>query len=83
MEILFCYQMMKMLCPQCQIAAMYVKNESGERRWVYVTDQAEVIPKNPDETLEGFDVSEVCCLGWSWQGSLKKWVRYGNGGGKQ
>ena len=51
MEILFCYQMKKMLCPQCKIAAMYVKNESGERRLVYVTDQAEVIPKNPDETF--------------------------------
>ena len=71
--------MKKMLCPQCKIAAMYVKNESGERRLVYVTDQAdqaEVIPKNPDETLEGFDVSEVFCLGCSWHGSPKKLVRY-------
>lgn len=76
MEILFCYQMKKMLCPQCKIAAMYVKNESGERRLVYVTDQTEVIPKNPDETLEGFDVSEVFCLGCSWHGSPKKLVRY-------
>lgn len=76
MKILFCYQMKKMLCPQCKIAAMYVKNESGERRLVYVTDQAEVIPKNPDETLEGFDVSEVFCLGCSWHGSPKKLVRY-------
>lgn len=76
MEILFCYQMKKMLCPQCKIAAMYVKNESGERRLVYVTDQAEVIQKNPDETLEGFDVSEVFCLGCSWHGSPKKLVRY-------
>ncbi|MDM8232356.1 hypothetical protein QUW56_02955 [Phocaeicola barnesiae] len=68
--------MKKMLCPQCKIAAMYVKNESGERRLVYVTDQAEVIPKNSDETLEGFDVSEVFCLGCSWHGSPKKLVRY-------
>lgn len=68
--------MKKMLCPQCKIAAMYVKNESGERRLVYVTDQAEVISKNPDETLEGFDVSEVFCLGCSWHGSPKKLVRY-------
>ena len=44
--------MKKMLCPQCKIAAMYVKNESGERRLVYVTEQAEVVPKNPEETLE-------------------------------
>ena len=26
--------MKKMLCPQCKIAAMYVKNEAGERRLV-------------------------------------------------
>ena len=77
MEILFCYQMKKMLCPQCKIAAMYVKNESGERRLVYVTDQAEVIPKNPDETLEGFDVSEVFCLGCSWHGSVTAQVKAG------
>lgn len=24
--------MRKMLCPQCKIAAMYVKNEAGDRR---------------------------------------------------
>ena len=76
MEILFCYQMKKMLCPQCKIAAMYVKNESGERRLVYVNDQAEGIPKNPDETLEGFDVSQVFCLGCSWHGSPEPLVRY-------
>lgn len=76
MEILFCYQMKKMLCPQCKIAAMYVKNESGERRLVYVTEQAEVVPKNQEETLDGFDISEVFCLGCSWHGSPKKLVRY-------
>lgn len=55
---------------------MYVKNESGERRLVYVTEQAEVVPKNPEETLDGFDISEVFCLGCSWHGSPKKLVRY-------
>lgn len=68
--------MKKMLCPQCKIAAMYVKNESGERRLVYVTEQAEVVPKNPEEMLDGFDISEVFCLGCSWHGSPKKLVRY-------
>lgn len=33
--------MKKMLCPQCKIAAMYVKNEAGERRLVYVTSEKE------------------------------------------
>ena len=45
-----------MLCPQCKIAAMYVKNEAGERRLVYVTSEGEVVPKKEDESLEGFDL---------------------------
>ena len=45
--------MKKMLCPQCKIAAMYVKNEAGERRLVYVTSEGEVVPKKEDESLEG------------------------------
>ena len=55
--------MRKMLCPQCKIAAMYVKNEAGDRRLVYVVEGGEVIPKNPEESLDGFDVSEVFCRG--------------------
>ena len=51
--------MKKMLCPQCKIAAMYVKNAAGERLLVYVTDQGKVVPKDPSQSLEGFDVSEV------------------------
>ena len=49
--------MKKMLCPQCKIAAMYVKNEAGERRLVYVTSEGEVVPKKEDESLEGFDLN--------------------------
>ena len=55
--------MKKMLCPQCKIAAMYVKNAAGERLLVYVTDQGYVVPKDPSQSLEGFDVSEVFWLG--------------------
>jgi hypothetical protein len=68
--------MKKMLCPQCKIAAMYVKNAAGERLLVYVTDQGEVVPKDSSQSLEGFDVSEVFCLGCSWHGSPKRLVRY-------
>ena len=69
-------EMRKKLCPQCKIAAFYVKNESGERRLVYVTSEGEVVPKNPEESLDGFDVSEVFCLGCSWHGSPQRLVRY-------
>lgn len=67
--------MKKKLCPQCKIAALYVKNEKGERRLIYVTAEGEVVPKYPDESLDGFDISEVFCLGCSWHGSPQRLVR--------
>lgn len=67
--------MRKLLCPQCKIAALYVKNDRGERLLVYVTEDGEVVPKNPDSSTEGFDFSEVYCLGCSWHGSPKRLVR--------
>ena len=68
--------MRKLLCPQCKIAAMYVKNSQGERRLVYVMENGEVVPKKEDETLEGFDISEVYCLGCSWHGAPKHLVKH-------
>lgn len=64
-----------MLCPQCKIAAMYVKNEKGERLLVYVTDEGKVVPKDAGYSLEGYDTSEVFCLGCSWHGSPKRLVK--------
>lgn len=64
--------MRKLLCPQCKIAAMYVKNEAGERLLVYVTTDGQVVPKYPEASTEGFDLSEVFCLGCSWHGSPKR-----------
>ena len=61
--------MKKMLCPQCKI-------EAGERRLVYVTSEGEVVPKKEDESLEGFDLNEVFCLGCSWHGNPKRLVKY-------
>lgn len=51
---------------------MYVKNEKSERRLIYVDDNHNVIPKYLDESLEGFDLTEVYCLGCSWHGSPKR-----------
>ena len=56
--------MKKLLCPQCKIAAMYVNNEQGE-----------VVPKYPEDSMEGFDLTEVFCLGCSWHGSPKRLVK--------
>ena len=35
--------MRKLLCPQCKVSSMYVKNGKGERRAVYVTDGGVVV----------------------------------------
>lgn len=66
--------MKKLLCPQCKIAAMYVKNEQGDRLLVYVLEDGEVVPKYPEDSMEGFDLTEVFCLGCSWHGSPKRLV---------
>ena len=65
--------MRKLLCPQCKIAGLYVKNEKKERLLVYVSDEGEVVPeKILEENMEGFDLTIVYCLGCSWSGSPKK-----------
>lgn len=68
--------MRKLLCPQCKIAAMYVKNNNNERLLVYVTPEGKVIPKYPQDSTEGFDMSQVFCLGCSWHGNPKRMVKY-------
>ena len=54
--------MRKLLCPQCKIAGLYVKNEKKERLLVYVSDEGEVVPKNLEENMEGFDLAIIYCL---------------------
>ena len=44
-------RMRKLLCPQCKISGMYVKNATGERLLVYVSDKGEVIPKYEDVSM--------------------------------
>lgn len=64
--------MKKLVCPQCKIAALYVKNDRGERLLVYVNENWEVVPKYPTDSTDGFDLTEVYCLGCSWHGSPKR-----------
>ena len=47
--------MKKLLCPQCKIAGMYVKNDQGERLLVYIAQDGTVVPKYPEIPIEGFD----------------------------
>ena len=66
--------MRKLLCPQCKVSALYVKNAQGERRSGYVTDDYRVGPRNAGESLEGVDLDTVYCMGCSWSGSSRRLV---------
>lgn len=68
--------MRKLVCPQCKIQRFRIKNDKGESTVVTVTENFEIIPLNDNETLEGFDINTLYCLGCSWQGSAKKLVKY-------
>ena len=68
--------MRKLLCPQCKIPSFYVKDDQGNTLLVYVTDSFEVVPKNPKQSTEGFDLSTIYCLGCSWHGAPRKGVKY-------
>lgn len=46
-------------------------NEAGDAVVVTVNDRFEVIPVHPEESLEGFDLNVLYCLGCSWVGSPK------------
>ena len=67
--------MRKLLCPQCKIAALYVVNDRKERLLVYVLENGEVVPKDPTASTDGFDLTEVYCLGCAWHGSPKRLVK--------
>ena len=64
--------MKKLLCPQCKIAGMYVKNSQGERLLVYITQDGTVVTKYPEASTEGFDFTEVYCLWSSLHGAPKQ-----------
>ncbi|HEY6915132.1 MAG TPA: hypothetical protein VI413_10685 [Paludibacter sp.] len=63
--------MRKLNCPQCEIHRFFVKNQKEETLLVNVTDQYDVVPVHPDQSLEGFDLNLLYCLGCSWKGSPK------------
>jgi hypothetical protein len=62
-------------CPQCEIHRFQVKNALNESVVVTVNEHCEVIPVHAGDSLVGFDMTIIYCLGCSWQGSpqsLKK-----------
>lgn len=66
--------MRKRLCPQCKIHRFRVKNDSGESVVVTVNEKYEVLPIHPEQSLEGFDLDMLYCLGCSWKGSPRSLI---------
>lgn len=64
--------MRKLICPQCMIPNLYVKNSAGERCNVFVTADYEVVAAHESDSLDGFDVETIYCLGCSWSGSPRR-----------
>lgn len=63
--------MRKLLCPQCKIHRFFVKNEKGDSIVIVVNENHEIIPIHLEESLEGFDLNVIYCLGCPWKGSPK------------
>lgn len=62
------------LCPQCKIRRFQVKNDAGQSVVVMVSENNEIIPVHDDESLDGFDLTVLYCLGCSWKGSVKSLI---------
>ena len=65
-----------LVCPQCGIIRFLVKNRAGASIVVQVTRDFEVVPVNPEDNTDGFDLTFFYCLGCSWKGSIHKLKKY-------
>ncbi len=65
-----------LVCPQCGIMRFHVRNAEGQSVVVQVTREYEVVAVNPEESLEGFNLDYLYCLGCSWKGSIRQLKRY-------
>lgn len=60
------------ICPQCKIRRFRIKNDADEWLVVTVTKDNQIIPIHPEQSIDGFDIEVLYCLGCSWKGSVKK-----------
>ncbi|MDD3323399.1 MAG: hypothetical protein PHS59_18340 [Paludibacter sp.] len=63
--------MKNLKCPQCDIHRFFVKNDKEETRIVTVNEKYEVVLVHENESLDGFNLDLLFCLGCSWKGSPK------------
>ena len=65
-----------LVCPQCGIIRFHAKNSEGASVVVQVTRDFEVVPVNPEDSLVGFNLDFLYCLGCSWKGNIKSLKKY-------
>jgi hypothetical protein len=63
-------------CPQCGIKRFQVKDGNGNSVVVQVTDAFEIVPVKEGESLEGFNLNILYCLGCSWKGPVSALKKY-------
>ncbi|MEG1586259.1 MAG: hypothetical protein RR346_05235 [Bacteroidales bacterium] len=68
--------MRKLICPKCKIPNLFLKNASNERRLIYVLADLTIVPSRENETLDGFNLDEIFCLGCSWSGSVRQLLKF-------
>ena len=68
--------MKKKLCPQCKIGRFRVLNVNGDAIVVEVNELFEIVPVNSGQSLEGYNLDVLHCLGCSWKGMAKKLVKH-------
>jgi len=66
--------MKNLLCPQCEVQRFHVKNELNEFLVVTVNEFFEITTVHSNDSLNGFNLSILYCLGCSWQGSPKSLI---------
>ncbi|MEG1553444.1 MAG: hypothetical protein RSB93_04940 [Rikenellaceae bacterium] len=64
--------MKKLICPQCSITNLYVKNAHGEQLPVFVTSDYDIIAAKEGMSTQGFNLEVIYCFGCSWKGTPKK-----------
>lgn len=66
--------MKQKLCPQCKIGRFMVKNENNDFVVVIVNENNDVLPIHPEDSLDGYDLETIYCLGCSWKGTVNKLI---------
>ncbi len=65
-----------MVCPQCGIRRFQVKDNQGNALVVQVNRDYEIVPVHDEESLEGYNLDILYCLGCSWKGSVHELKKY-------